>query len=373
MTVAEKTDALHSFYRVGNPIKDAHTIDDALKQAGLDFTISQHELFTIGRDYHKDEDGNYILDSFGRPLYQSIKVNQTSPTTFETSAPSEYHGLTFPQMAMIVRDDTKQPISVMGSGYKVVQNDECVQIMADIMEESKKTGTELVLFRGGCVRGCDFLFLAAKLPEDMEIPNPDGEDYILHRYIVCTWSHTGSGKIQISFVTHAPRFNTMLYTGESYLNASVRHTKTASNRIKEANKYLNKAYKSFTRFSTLLHEMADKKMDFNVFDKFLSETIFALPEDTDMTTKGGKLKMTRLMNKRKAVTERFREIKGSNALDGFIATCSYADNDTTVKQKKEGREEHTIKSEGELRLLSSFKGTGSQLKTNTIKALSSWD
>lgn len=373
--VAEPTFDLSNFHGVGNPIQGAATMDEALKQAGLDFTVSQHDFITIGRDYHYDELGKPVLDSQGRHVYTgtSVKRDENNPATLHCSQDSLYHGLRFPNLAPIVRDDTMEVISIMGNGYRVVQNHECVQTLADILEEAKNEGQPLELFRGGVIKGCDFLYLAAKLPYPMEITQADenGEQKVikLNRYLVIQWSHTGAGKIVLSFVTHEPKANVFLYTGSGMLDVAIRHTKTAKQRLDKAKKYLKKMYQAFSNFERQLQALADKPMDQVLFEKFLAEEVFPMPEDIDETTRGGKTTVTRITDKRGVLAKRFTEIKGKTALDGYVAVCKYHDHDTTLKQKKEGKSDSELKSEAELRLFSSFKGSGAKAKAEAFRAL----
>lgn len=371
MNATETTFNLSNFHGVGKPIEGAATMDEALKQAGLDFTVSQQNWIVIGRDYHHDEHGEPIIDSQGRHMYTDVKVerDENDPKVLRLSQDSAYHGLTFPNLAPIVRDDTMEVISVMGSGYKIVQNQECVQTLADILEEAKIEGHSLELFRGGVIKGCDFLYLAARLPHDMEITDTEGNTIHLHKYLIIQWSHTGAGKIVLSFVTYEPKSRVFLYTGAGFLDVAIRHTKNAKGRLDKAKKYLKKMYQSFSSFQRQLQDLSDKPMDQKAFEKFLEEEVFPMPEDIDTDTPGGKRTATRIADKRGILAKRFQDIEGDSAFDAYVALCEYHDKDTTLKQKKEGKAEKELRSENELRLFSSFKGSGVKAKKDAFSVL----
>lgn len=368
---AEPTFDLSNFHGVGKAISGATTMDEALKQCGLNFTVSQHDFIVIGRDYHYNEFGEPIVDNYGCHQYSEINVerDQNDPKVLRVSHDSPYHGLKFPTLSPIVRDDTMEVISIMGSGYKIIQNHECVQTLAEILEESALEGKPLELFRGGVIKGCDFLYIAAKLPYDMEITDAQGNVTALHQYLVVQWSHTGAGKITLSFVTYEPVHKVFLYNGSKALDASIRHTKSAKNRLDEAKLYLKKMYNSFSNFGRQLQNLADKPMDQSRFEQFLEEVVFPVSEDNDETTAGGKRAATRVANKRESVSSLFGEIGGKTAYHGYLAICKHNDHDTTLKQKKEGRESIELKSENELRLFSSFKGSGVKAKQDAFTAL----
>lgn len=370
-TATETTFDLSNFHGVGNPIQGAATMDEALKQSGLDWTVSQHDFIVVGRDYHHNEYGEPALDSQGNRMYTetSIERDQDDPRILRASQDSAYHGLQFPSLAPIVRDDTMEVISIMGSGYRVVQNHECVQTLADILEEAKNEGHSLELFRGGVIKGCDFLYLAARLPHDMEITDTEGNTICLHKYLIIQWSHTGAGKIVLSFVTYEPKVGVFLYTGAGFLDVAIRHTKNAKNRLDKAKQYLRKMYTSFSSFQRQLQDLSDKPMDQKAFEAFLEEEVFPMPEDIDTDTPGGKRTTTRIADKRGILAKRFKEIEGDSAFDAYVALCEYNDKDTTLKQKKEGRTEKELKSENELRLFSSFKGSGVKNKKDAFTAL----
>lgn len=337
---------MSDFHGVGKPIEGALTVSDALEQAGLNFTVSQTKLITVARESEAVVNGNVI----------------------ELTNESKYNGLVFPSMAPIVRDDTLEVISIMGSGYTPVQNIECVEAMADVLREAEKAGTNIKLFRGGVAKRCDLLFLAGRLPHDMEIDSPGGK-LIVHQYLVIQWSHTGAGKVTLSFVPYSPASRCFLYPGSSQFERSVRHTKNAHARMEDAQKYLRDCYRSFSSFGRELAELAGKPMNQVAFEAFLEKTLFPTPDDTDTETQGGKRSMSMITGKRKEVASRFSRGGGQTALDGYIAVCEYNDKDTTPKQKKVGKSEDEIFPEGELKLFSSFKGTGAKAKGEALLAL----
>jgi hypothetical protein len=371
MTATDTAFSLSNFHGVGKPIKNAMTMDEALKQAGLSFTVSQHDFVVIGRDYQHDQYGQPAIDCYGNHMYNPTKVvrDENDPCSLRVSQDSAYHGLTFPSLAPIIRDDTMEVISVMGAGYQIVQNIECVQTLADILEEAKNEGQVLELFRGGVIKGCDFLYLAARLPHDMEITDTQGNVICLHKYLIIQWSHTGAGKICLSFVTYEPKLGTFLYTGAGYLDVAIRHTKNAKSRLDNAKKYLKKMYQSFSSFERQLQELSEKPMDQKAFEKFLEDEVFPTPDDIDTSTPAGKRTETKIADKRGTLAKRFKDIEGDSAFDAYVSVCLYHDKDTTLKQKKEGRDVDTLKSESELRLFSSFKGSGVKAKSDVFSVL----
>jgi phage/plasmid-like protein (TIGR03299 family) len=368
---SEPTFDLSNFHGVGNPIKGAATMDEALKQAGLDFTVSQHDFIIVGRDYQYDGHGEPVLDSQGRHIYTKTEIerDENDPKVLRLSQDSVYHGLTFPNLAPIVRDDTMEVISIMGSGYRIIQNKECVQTLADILQESKIEGHSLELFRGGAIKGCDFLYLAARLPHDMEVTDINGNVINIHKYLVIHWSHTGASKIVLSFVAYEPKHRAFLYNGQGYLDVAIRHTKNAKERLENAKKYLKEMYQSFSSFQRQLQELAGKSMDDKAYQKFIEEEVFPMPQNLDTNSPGGKSAETRIADKHGKLIKRFKEIEDKSACGAYVAVCKYYDNDTTVKQKKEGKAEKELKSENELRLFSSFKGTSVKGKNDAFLAL----
>jgi phage/plasmid-like protein (TIGR03299 family) len=147
------TDRMVPWMKIGKTVDSPLTSQEAAKQGGLDFTVSAHEVYFSCEKVKvgADEDANTDV----------IEVTNTAPECLRNMT----------NRRVIVRDDTLEPLSIVSSGYPVLQYHEAF----DFMDEAvAKHGARYVA--AGALKGGRQGFMVVRMPDDMQINVLDGED-----------------------------------------------------------------------------------------------------------------------------------------------------------------------------------------------------
>jgi phage/plasmid-like protein (TIGR03299 family) len=202
----------HSFFSVkekawhglGQIIKDYPTSAEALKFAGLDYTVDKRPLFTFDTEnQNADPEADIIIPELAVPGF------------FAT-----------------VRQDTDAVLGVVGKDYEVVQNVDAFSFFDSIVG-----GKDGILYEtAGALGNGERLFITAKLPDYIRV----GRNDCIEKYLFLTTSHDGTGSIQIAFTpVRIVCQNTLNAALRNQLNGiKIRHTASATDKLKEAYKML---------------------------------------------------------------------------------------------------------------------------------------
>jgi len=207
----EKT-GKHSFFSVkekvwhglGAVIEDYPTSTEAIKHAGLDYTVEKRPLFTFDNE-------NQTGNSNTGLLIPEIEV----PDFFAT-----------------VRTDTEQVLGVVGKDYNVVQNVDAFSFFDSIVG-----GKEGILYEtAGALGKGERIFITAKLPDYIRV----GKNDLIENYLFLTTSHDGYGSITAAFTPVRIVCNNTLNAAlkGAVNNIKIRHTLGAFERLKQAHKLL---------------------------------------------------------------------------------------------------------------------------------------
>lgn len=206
-----KTDK-HSFFSVkekawhglGTIIENYPTSGEAIKHAGLDYTVEKRNLFTIDNGQPQAHEPNLLVHS-------EIEV----PDYFAT-----------------IRTDTEQVLGVVGRDYEVVQNIDAFSFFDSIVG-----GKDGILYEtAGALGKGERIFITAKLPEFIKV----GKSDLIEQYLFLTTSHDGFGSITASFTPiRVCCQNTLNAALKSQTGAvKIRHTASAHERLKQAHQLL---------------------------------------------------------------------------------------------------------------------------------------
>ena len=207
-----KTDK-HSFFSVkqkawhglGTIIENYPTSGEAIKHAGLDYTVEKRNLFTYGDD--------------------------TTPDTEEDEIVMEWK-IDVPNYYATVRNDTDEVLGVVGREYEVVQNVDAFSFFDSIVG-----GKDGILYEtAGALGKGERIFITAKLPEFIKV----GKSDLIEQYLLLTTSHDGFGSITASFTPiRVCCQNTLNAALKNQTGAvKIRHTANAHERLKQAHKLL---------------------------------------------------------------------------------------------------------------------------------------
>lgn len=203
----------HSFFSVkekawhglGTIIENYPTSAEAIKYAGLDYTVEKRNLFTYGYDTTPETEDNDIV------------------MEWRVDVPNHY---------ATVRTDTDEVLGVVGRDYHVVQNIDAFSFFDSIVDgkDGIKYETAGALGKG------ERIFITAKLPEYIKV----GRNDLIEQFLFLTTSHDGFGSITASFTPiRVCCQNTLNAALKNQSKAvKIRHTASAHDRLKEAYKLL---------------------------------------------------------------------------------------------------------------------------------------
>lgn len=190
----------HSFFSVkekpwhglGQIVEDYPNSAEALRFAGLDYTVEKYPLFT--------RPGGLVVDG------TELEV----PDYFST-----------------IRTDTRQVLGVVGRDYEVVQNRDAFSFFDSILD-----GEGIQYETAGALGKGERIFITAKLPGYIEV----GREDLIEKYLFLTTSHDGFGSITAAFTpTRIVCNNTLNAALKNQTNAiKIRHTANAKERLEQA-------------------------------------------------------------------------------------------------------------------------------------------
>jgi phage/plasmid-like protein (TIGR03299 family) len=135
----------------------------------------------------------------------------------------------------ISRVDTCKPLgdSIVGKGFKLVQNDEAFKCFDDILSNQNATFTS-----GGWFHNGGSVFLQARLPQHIQLANGDG----LSRYLMISQGHTGQQALTLRFTHIRPICSNTLYAAlrDTRYSFSMKHTSSIHEKIDLAVQYMKK-------------------------------------------------------------------------------------------------------------------------------------
>jgi phage/plasmid-like protein (TIGR03299 family) len=206
----------HSFFSVqekawhglGTIVQDYPSSAEALKFAGLDYTVEKRNMFTFDSRNHEN-----AINSGG---------------TFEDCDA----GIFVPNYYATLRTDTDQVLGVVGNDYQVVQNVQAFEFFDAIV--GGKSGIHYET--AGALGDGERVFITAKLPDFIRVGRKD----CIEKYLFLTTSHDGLGSIQIAFTpVRIVCRNTLNAALSNQTNCiRIRHTASATDKLKEAHKML---------------------------------------------------------------------------------------------------------------------------------------
>jgi phage/plasmid-like protein (TIGR03299 family) len=237
----------HSFFSVrevawhglGQVVKDVPNSEEAIKLAGLDYTVGKKPVHIYG------------------PNDQPIVV----PDSFCT-----------------YRTDTNVPFGVVGSRYEVLQNTEAFKFFDDIVGKG-----EAIYETAGALGKGETIFITAKLPDYIRVGN--GDD-VIQQYLFLTTNHCGQGVVQAAFTPVRIVCNNTLNAALRQNSHRVRimHTKSMRGQLTEAAKLMGIVNTLKVELEEVFNAMAKVK----VVDQQLKDLIVATFASKDQLEKLGK-------------------------------------------------------------------------------------
>ncbi len=201
----------HSFFSVkekawhnlGHIIDHYPTSAEAIKYAGLDYTVEKRPLFTFDNENHRAEEET------------ELKIAEVEiPNFFAT-----------------IRTDNEIPLGVVGKDYEIVQNVDAFSFFDAIVG-----GDGMQYETAGALGKGERIFITAKLPGYIKVGNDD----LIDRYLFLTTSHDGYGSITAAFTPVRIVCNNTLNAAlrNCSNNIKIRHTANAKDRLDQAHRIM---------------------------------------------------------------------------------------------------------------------------------------
>lgn len=203
----------HSFFSVkqkawhglGTIIDNYPTSAEAIKHAGLDYTVEKRPLFTYDSE-------NHYSDPETELLIPEIEVRDFFAN---------------------VRTDKEQVLGIVGKDYQIIQNVDAFDFFDSIVG-----GNEGILYEtaGALGETGARIFITAKLPNYIRV----GKDDLIENYLFLTTSHDGYSSITAAFTPIRICCNNTLNTALKGATNSIkiRHTASVHDKLKEAHQLL---------------------------------------------------------------------------------------------------------------------------------------
>ena len=201
---------IHSFFsakekawhNLGTLVEEYPTSSEAIRFAGLDYTVEKRPLFTFDHFNHSTGD------------------DEQKKATIEV--PNHY---------ATVRTDTTEVLGVVGKEYKVVQNRDAFTFFDAIVG-----GDGIFYETAGALGKGERIFITAKLPGYIRV----GRDDLIEKYLFLTTSHDGLGSITAAFTPIRIVCNNTLHAALQNCSNSIkiRHTQNAKERLEQAHKVM---------------------------------------------------------------------------------------------------------------------------------------
>ena len=250
---------------VKKDIRAAHTAEEAMQIAGMDWHVDQEPLMTAG-------------------------------------------GLDVPKHKALVRSDTKNILAVVGKDFQPLQNHEAFAF-ADTFRDRFGGQYESAY----CLSGGARIMLQIKINGGFDIPSSQGDDHV-DKYLTI-FENRGGGGVQGFFTTIrvfcTNQFRSLRKNKEE--SFSIHHTKNMKMRIEEAFQVFSMSQKWFKVFEDKARFLAQKQVDHKMVASFL-DTVIGLPVTTEWNEEQGKniaVDHPRIAAQRENVIELFESGKGN--------------------------------------------------------------
>jgi phage/plasmid-like protein (TIGR03299 family) len=285
-----------------------------------------------------------------------------------------------PRFSAITRADTHDVLGIASPIYQPVTNLELAELADAISDGSPWT------IAAGSTRGGRRVWFLLQLPGELRVK---GDDSPIDRHVLISGSHDGGGAVNAGFTPRRITCNNMLTAALKGLGhrISIRHTASAEERMKEAQKAMKAAAGFYERFAILGDALAETRFSDQQMGT-LAEQLFPakqaaqeareiwqpregesiLGQITDATRSMDTVPIPAQTQRKR--DEVIRLFQGSNTINpgirgtawgAYQAVTEYADHGRTYRSNNGG--------EAENRLDSVFFGSGHKLKSRALEGI----
>ncbi|MFD4559060.1 DUF932 domain-containing protein [Streptomyces sp. NPDC058469] len=242
-------------------------------QHGLDLSLGTAALYTAVPAWHTlgnvipggTSDIDKVLE-LGGIDYQVESVPAQYPWNGETRVDTTLHHT--------VRTDTGASLGVVRNGYEIIQNRRAFEFLQELANDD-----EAIWESAGALRGGKKVFVAMRLPQHVTV-DADGINDSIIPFIVAINSHDGSSSFQVVATPWRPVCGNTerLAVEHAFTRWSIRHTRKATDRIKEARRTLGLSIKYYDRLADEETALARTDLAINEFNELI-DSLWE-PDDT---------------------------------------------------------------------------------------------
>ena len=276
------------WHGIGTELDRPATAKEAIVAAGLNYEIEKRPVYTT------DESGNK---------------------------------LDVPDFYATVRQDTNEPLGVVGEKYAVIQNKEAFNFFDAIVGEG-----QAIYHTAGALGKGEWIWLLAKLPKNTVVFKDD----VVEKYLCLTNTHNGRSSLRVYFTpVRVVCQNTLTCSlRDAKSGISIRHTGDFKTRVKESQRVLGLALNFYSGFEETAKALVRKPLDSRLVNNYFDSVLRITEEDEKKVS-------TRLKKTKKSLLNLFENGKG-NDMPGvrgslwaaYNAVTEHIDHVTNVKNSK---------------------------------------
>jgi len=239
------TDRQVPWMKLGKVTDGAVTAKDAAAHGGLDFTVSLRNVYftcdsiTAGPDEIEDGSETKMQDDISPSCLRKMTNRK-----------------------IVVRDDTLEPLSIVSSGYPVLQYHEAFDFMDEAITQFTSEGARYVA--AGALKGGKQGFMVVRLPDSLQISVLDGGDPH-EMFAVLRTSMDLTRAVEIMMMPLRGVCMNQLTLTSFAANVdhrwAVRHTSTMKDKLIEAKMSMGKMDAYVKRFNELATRLANVKLN----------------------------------------------------------------------------------------------------------------
>jgi phage/plasmid-like protein (TIGR03299 family) len=211
---------------------------------------------------------------YDAPIYTPPRIDEEAGKIIRTP------GVIYNSKKLIVRDDTHEPIGVVGSDYTSIQNTELFQFMKDLSEFDVDFSVETA----GALGNGETVFVLARM-EGLRVCL--GND-VIDPYIMLCNGHTGNRKMMVlptSVRVVCQNTLRMAIAGSKDAKGlskgwAIRHTTSIHERLAEAKASLQEVAKEWNTTKELMSRLADAKANEDEILKLIEGTFGVQKKDS---------------------------------------------------------------------------------------------
>lgn len=232
-----------AWHGLGTVVETEQTAENAIKLAGLDYTVKMVDMFQ------------------GESLSGLLKVN-------------DYQA--------IIREDNRNLLGIATKKYKIVQNIEAFNFFDIVVGEG-----QAIYHTAGALGQGERIWILAKLPKNIIVSKDD----VVETYLCLTTSHDGKSSVRMY---HTPVRvvcqNTLnMSMSDAKKGISIRHTGEIKDKVTEARKILGISIDYYNQFEEIIKTMENTSLNVESTKNYFSNVLNVADKDDISTRKENQL------------------------------------------------------------------------------------